>query len=219
MELHGQRVLVIGGRRGIGAAIAGRARDEGAEVLIASRDGRDTDVLIDLTEEDTIAAAATQLGGVDHVVTTGSLPHDVPVHELDHDLTVRAFEAKVIGPLMVAKHLKIRQSLTLLSGVIGWKPGPRSTVKGITNGSVAFAARHLATNLAPVRVNAIAPGVIDSGMWDDRPEGKDAFLQAAGAQTLVGRHGTVDDIADAATWLLGAGFVTGETIHVDGGWR
>lgn len=219
MGVQGQRILVIGGRRGIGAAIAARARGAGADVLVASRDGRDAQVRIDLTDEETIAAAARSLGGVDHVVTTGSLPHDVPVPDLDHDLVVRAFEAKVIGPLMVAKHLEIRESLTLLSGVIGWKPGPRSTVKGITNGSVAFAARHLAANLAPVRVNAIAPGVIDSGMWDDRAEGKEAFLRAAAGQTLVGRHGTVDDVARTALWLMDSGFVTGETIHVDGGRR
>ena len=220
-ELHGQRLLVIGGRRGIGAAIATRARHDGMEVLVSGRDPSATEgaVHLDLTEEATIAAAAAQIGPVDHVVTLGSLPHDVPVSELDRDRILAAFEAKVIGPMLVAKHLEIRQSMTLFSGVVGWRPGPGSTVKGVTNGAVDFAARHLAANLAPVRVNAIAPGIIDSGAWDNQGEAKPGFLAGAAGQTLVGRHGELDDVVDAAIWLMRSGYVDGQTIHVDGGRR
>src|SRR5262245_531057 len=114
-ELSGQRLLVIGGGRGIGAAIATRARHDGMEVLVGVRDPGTVAgaVRLDLTDEATIAAAAAQLGAVDHVVTLGSLPHDVPIVELDRDRIVAAFEAKVIGPLLVAKHFEIRQSMTL----------------------------------------------------------------------------------------------------------
>jgi NAD(P)-dependent dehydrogenase (short-subunit alcohol dehydrogenase family) len=220
-ELDGQRLLVIGGRRGIGAAIATRARHEGMEVLVGGRDPSPTEgtVHLDLTDEATIAGAAGLVGAVDHVVTLGSLPHDVPVRELDRERIVAAFEAKVIGPMLVAKHLEIRRSMTLFSGVVGWRPGPGSTVKGVTNGAVDFAVRHLAANLAPVRVNAIAPGIIDSGAWDGRGEAKPSFLSGAAGQTLVGRHGELDDVVDAAIWLMRAGYVNGETIHVDGGRR
>ena len=93
----------------------------------------------------------------------------------------------MIGPLLVAKHFEIRHSLTLFAGVVGWRPGAGSIVKGITNGAVDFAARHLAANLAPVRVNAIAPGIVDSGAWDGKGEAKPAFLTGAAEQTLVGR--------------------------------
>src|SRR4051812_5859774 len=104
-ELHGQRLLVIGGRRGIGAAIAARGREEGMDVTIGVREPATFEgaVRLDLTDETTIAAAAAQLGPVDHVVTLGSLPHDVPVSELDRDRVVAAFEAKVVGPMLVAK--------------------------------------------------------------------------------------------------------------------
>lgn len=220
-ELSGKRLLVIGGGRGIGAAIATRARHEGMQVLVGVRDPRriEGDVCLDLTDEATIAAAAARLGAVDHVVTLGSLPHDVPIAELDRDRVVAAFEAKVIGPMLVAKHFEIRDSVTLFAGVVGWRPGPGSVVKGITNGAVDFAARHLAANLAPVRVNAIAPGIIDSGAWDGKGEAKAAFLSGAAGQALVGRHGELDDVVDAAIWLLRSGFVDGQTIHVDGGRR
>ena len=220
-ELSGQRLLVIGGGRGIGAAIAARARQEGMDVMVGARDPRTIEgvVRLDLTDEATIAAAAAQLGAVDHVVTLGSLPHDAPIAELDRDRIVAAFEAKVIGPVLVAKHFEIRDSMTLFAGVVGWRPGPGSIVKGITNGAVDFAARHLAANLAPVRVNAIAPGIIDSGVWDGKGEAKPAFLTGAAGQTLVGRYGERDDVVDAAIWLMRSGYVDGQTIHVDGGRR
>jgi NAD(P)-dependent dehydrogenase (short-subunit alcohol dehydrogenase family) len=220
-ELTGQRLLVIGGGRGIGAAIAARARREGMDVTVGVRDPSMVDgaVRLDLTDESTIAAAAARLGAVDHVVTVGSLPHDAPIAELDRDRIVAAFEAKVIGPLLVAKHVEIRRTMTLFAGIVGWRPGPGSTVKGITNGAVDFAARHLAANLAPVRVNAIAPGIIDSGAGDGKGEAKPAFLSGAAGQTLVGRHGELDDVVDTAIWLMRSGYVDGQTIHVDGGRR
>lgn len=191
------------------------------DTLVGARDPRTIDnaVRLDLTDEATIAAAAVRLGPVDHVVTLGSLPHDVPIADLDHDRIVAAFEAKVIGPILVAKHVEIRCSMTLFGGVVGWRPGPGSTVKGVTNGAVEFAVRHLAANLAPVRVNAIAPGIVDSGTWDGKGEAKPAFLAGAAGQTLVGRHGELVDIVDAAMWLMRSGYVNAETVHVDGGRR
>jgi len=153
-ELSGHRLLVIGGGRGIGAAIADRAGQLGMDVVVGARCPRTIEgaVHLDLTNEWTIAAAAARIGAVDHVVTLGSLPHDVPIAELDRDRMVAAFEAKVVGPILVAKHLEVRQSMTLFAGVVGWRPGPGSTVKGVTNGAVDFAARHLASLSASERI-------------------------------------------------------------------
>ncbi|WP_213815591.1 SDR family oxidoreductase [Glaciihabitans sp. dw_435] len=217
--LTGQHVLVIGGARFLGAAIAERARAEGATVTIASHTPSDAPdrVHIDFLDERTIAAAAQRIGAVDHVVSLASLPHDVPIGLIERDSVVAALEAKVIGPLLVAKHFEIRRSLLLFSGVVGWRPGPASTIKGIANGAVSFAATHLAAELAPVRVNAISPGIIDSGAWDAKGDAKSGFLAGAAGRTRVGRTGTLEDITDAAMWLLTAGYVTGETIHIEGG--
>jgi NAD(P)-dependent dehydrogenase (short-subunit alcohol dehydrogenase family) len=229
-----ERILVIGGARALGAAIARRAVDDGYDVVVGARDLAAAEVLaaeidatavrIDLQDETTMAAAATRLAeGIDHIVTTGSAPHDVRAAELDHDKLVGAFTAKVIGPMLVAKHfapvLRPTGSIVLFSGVVGWRPGPGSLVKGVTNGAVEYLARHLAADLAPVRVNAISPGVVDSGAWDRLGDGRAGLLSRSAAGTLVGRHGESDDVVDTVMWLLRAGFISGETIHLEGGAR
>ncbi|GAB2635208.1 SDR family oxidoreductase [Kribbella swartbergensis] len=229
-----ERILVIGGARALGAAVARRAVREGYDVTIGARDlvaaraladeiGADA-MPIDLQDETTIAAAAEELSDrVDHIVTTGSAPHDVRAGGLDRDKLVAAFTAKVIGPMLIAKHFAARLrptgSIVLFSGVVGWRPGPGSLVKGVTNGAVEYAARHLAAELAPVRVNAISPGVIDSGAWDRLGDAKASLLTKSAVTTLVGRHGHSDDVVDTVMWLLRAGFITGETIHLEGGAR
>lgn len=230
-----ERILVIGGARALGAAVARRAVKDGYDVVIGARDLAAAEALaaeigatavrIDLQDETTMAAAAaTRLAdGVDHIVTTGSAPHDVRAVELDHDKLVAAFTAKVIGPMLVAKHfapaLRPNGSIVLFSGVVGWRPGRGSLVKGTTNGAIEYLARHLAADLAPVRVNAISPGVIDSGAWDRLGDGKAGLLSRSAAGTLVGRHGEADDVVDTVMWLLRAGFISGETIHLEGGAR
>jgi NAD(P)-dependent dehydrogenase (short-subunit alcohol dehydrogenase family) len=229
-----ERILVIGGAGALGAAIARQARKDGYDVVVAARDLAAAEALadgigatavrVDLQDESTIAAAAERLrDGVDHIVTTGSAPHDVRATELDRDKLLAAFTAKVVGPMLVAKHfapvLRPTGSMVLFSGVVGWRPGPGSLVKGVTNGAIEYAARHLAADLAPVRVNAVSPGVVDSGSWDRLGDGKSALLSRSAAGTLVGRHGETDDIVDTVMWLLRAGFVSGETIHIEGGAR
>ena len=168
--------------------------------------------------------ALDEVGPLDHIVTTASAHHNVPVSQLDHDHVVSAFEAKVIGPMLLAKHaaktVRPDGSLLLFSGVAAWNPSPGYAVMGITNGAVTYAVTHLAKELAPIRVNAISPGIIDSGSWDAMGDNaKHEFLEDSGRATLVGRVGRNDDITRAALWLLEGSFVTGETIHVDGGAR
>ncbi|MFK0160478.1 SDR family oxidoreductase [Streptomyces sp. NPDC090499] len=229
-----ERILVIGGARALGAAVARRAAKDGYDVVVGARDRAAAGALageigatalrVDLQDESTLAAAARLLeDGVDHIVTTGSAPHDVRAAELDRDRLLAAFTAKVVGPMLVAKHfapvLRPTGSMVLFSGVVGWRPGPGSLVKGVTNGAVEFAARHLAADLAPVRVNAVSPGVVDSGAWDRLGDRKAALLSKSADASLVGRHGESEDVVEAVMWLLRAGFVSGETIHVEGGAR
>lgn len=229
-NLTGKRILVVGGARGIGADIARRAERAGARVVVAARSGRDDpgdvqiDLRVDVTEEATIARAAESLGAVDHVISTASAHHDVPVPELEHDKIQGALAAKVVGPLLLAKHFAPRMpaggSFLFFSGVVGWQPKPGTVVKGAANAALAALVTHLAVELAPLRVNAVAPGITDSGAWDRLPdERRRALYDGAAARSLAGRIGTLEDVADAALWLLGAGWVTGETIHVDGGTR
>ncbi len=236
-SLSGRRVLVIGGSRHLGAAIAAAASAHGARVIIGARDLRNgarvaaslpgaSSVHVDLANESTLEVAAREMapGGLDHIVITASAHHNASVAELTREGIGAALSAKVVGPLLVAKHfaplMNNRGSLLLFSGVAAWNPAPGYTVMGVTNGAVEYLASHLAVALAPLRVNAISPGIVDSGTWDALGEdAKDELLKGAAAGTLVGRSGVTEDIVATALWLLGAGFVTGETIHVEGGAR
>ncbi|MCW3678552.1 SDR family oxidoreductase [Burkholderia cenocepacia] len=232
--LQDKRVLIVGGARDIGFAIAGAVAQEGAMALIGSRDfgkacvaadgipGAEP-VWIDITEDASIIAAFELIGQVDHIVVIAAANQNVSVTELDREKSVAAFEARVIGPLLLAKHsakhLPRNGSIVLFSGT-AWNPTPGYAGMEIANGAVAFAVEHLARELAPIRVNAVSHGIIDSGSWDSLGgDRKQAFLESAARSTLVGRAGTNDDIAKAVLWLLGAGFVTGETIYVEGGAR
>jgi NAD(P)-dependent dehydrogenase (short-subunit alcohol dehydrogenase family) len=230
-----KRILVVGGARAIGAEIASRLDAAGAEVLVAARDldraasfaqslKHASAVRVDVLDETSVAAAAERAGELDHVASVASAHHDVPVTALEYDKMVSAFGTKVFGPLLLAKHFAPRLrpggSLLFFSGIVGWRPKAAMVVKGIANGALACAATHLAVELAPIRVNVIAPGIVDSGTWDRlSDERKQALLTGAAADGLVGRHGELADVAGAALWLLAAGYVTGETIHVDGGAR
>jgi NAD(P)-dependent dehydrogenase (short-subunit alcohol dehydrogenase family) len=221
-NLTGKRILVVGGARGIGAEIVRRTGQDGADVVVATRSG--PDVRIDVTDEATIARAAESLGAFDHVISTASAHHDVPVPDLEHDKIQTAFSTKVVGPLLLAKHFAPRMpaggSFLFFSGIVGWKPKSGTVVKGTANAALAALVTHLAVELAPLRVNAIAPGITDSGTWDRLPdERRRALYDSAAAASLAGRIGTLEDVTDTARWLLGAGWVTGETVHVDGGAR
>lgn len=235
LPLAGQRVLVIGGASNLGAAIARRAVADGAHVIVAARHlaaaqahadmlPDATAIHLDITDERSIATAAEALGPIDHIVSTAAAHHNVPLADLEHERIVTAFEAKVIGPMLVAKHfgphLSSAGSITLFSGVAAWKPAAGYAVMDTTNGAVAFLASHLAIELAPVRVNAISPGIIDSGTWDALGDDtKAAFLSSVASTNPVGRVGATRDIVDAVAWLMTAGFVTGETLHIEGGAR
>lgn len=234
-KLTGRRVLIIGGAKYLGESITRAAAAAGAHVVIGARDEakglalaeelpQAEAIRIDIADEETIRAAADTLDAVDHIVVTASAHHNVPVAELEHDGVAGAFEAKVVGPMLVAKHFAPRMPATgsylLFSGTAAWNPSPGLTVMGVTNGAVSFLASHLAKELAPLRVNALSPGITDSGTWDDLDEeARTGMYDGAASGSLAARIGRPDDIADAAIWLLGASYVSGETIHVDGGSR
>lgn len=229
--LAGQDLLIVGGGSGIARALAADAVAEGATVTLAGRDpqrlapvaaavGAAT-ARIDLTDEASIAAFAAVSAPLDHVVSVAAAPANGPVGELDRDAVHTAFDAKVIGPLLLAKHLApvVRGSFLLFSGVAAWRPAPGRSVMATTNGAVAFLAEALAVELAPVRVNALSPGIVDSGQWDLLGDGKDAFLAATAAANPARRTGTPAQLSAAARSLLTNPFVTGTTLHVDGGGR
>ncbi|AYJ48371.1 SDR family oxidoreductase [Rhodococcus sp. P1Y] len=229
------RVLLISGASGIGRAIASDILERGGEVVLAGRRRESLDaavellgpkassVVLDLADESSIEAAAAEIGAVDHVVSLAADHANGPVGDLDAGDVRSAFDAKVIGPILLAKHfaplVEEGGSFLFFSGVAAWKPAPGLSVMATTNGAVAFLAEALAVELAPIRVNALSPGIVDSGAWDAMGSGKDTFFANTASANPARRVGLPSDIAAAAISLLTNTFVTGTTLHVDGGGR
>ncbi|MFG6402653.1 MULTISPECIES: SDR family oxidoreductase [unclassified Microbacterium] len=230
-----KRILLIGGGSGIGHAIAAAALERGDQPIIGARDPEHTSstlpealrgvpvVHADLADEDTIAALR-ESGPFDAVVSLAAASANGPVAELERAAIHSAFDAKVAGPMLLAKHLSgsIRPGGTFVffSGVAAWKPAPGMSVMATVNGAVAFMAEALAVELAPVRAVAVSPGIIDSGLWDFMgDDGKRDFFRATAAANPVRRVGTPADIVGAVLLAIDNTFITGTTLHVDGGGR
>ena len=218
MNLTEQKVLIIGAGSGIGAQLATDLAAAGAEVTLA---GRRTSPAVDLRDEDSIRRLAAEVGPLDHLVSLAAAHANGPVAELDRDAVHVAFDAKVIGPILLAKHFapQIRPggSILLFSGVAGWRPSPERVVMATANAAVAALAEALAVELAPIRVNALSPGIIDSGAWDG--PGKESFFEGVAAKNPARRVGQPADVSAAAIAALSNPFITGTTLHVDGGGR
>jgi NAD(P)-dependent dehydrogenase (short-subunit alcohol dehydrogenase family) len=231
--LSGQTVLVIGRGSGIARAVTIAARDAGARVIAAGRNRDDLAAAyagepgisaesVDLTDETSIAALGERLGSIGHVVSTASARARGRLADLDREAIRRSFDTKVIGPLMLVKHLAPLMaadgSIVLFSGVAASKIAVGTMGVAITNGAADVLARSLALELAPIRVNAISPGVIDTGAWDDFGEQRKAnYFADISARNPVHHIGTVDDIANGVLFALTSPFLTGQTLHIDGG--
>ncbi|BAX94512.1 SDR family oxidoreductase [Mycobacterium shigaense] len=230
--LQDKTVLVVGRGSGIARAVALLAHAEGAHVIAAGRDrgkladaysetGIDAEV-VDLTDDASIAALVERTGAVDHLVSTASARARGNLADLDRSNLQLSFDTKVIGPTMLAKayvaQVNPGGSFVLFAGVHAFKHNVGYLGVGITNGAVDFLARWLAVELAPIRVNAISPGVIDTGAWDALGmDGKRDYFRHVAAGNPVGRIGTPDDVAGAVLFAMTNTFMTGMTLKVDGG--
>ncbi|HEV2256001.1 MAG TPA: SDR family oxidoreductase [Streptosporangiaceae bacterium] len=232
-SLKDKTVLVVGRGSGLARAIALAAVDAGAHVVAVGRDqetlpaayagepGVSTE-MVDLNDEASIAALGERLSTVDHVVSTASARVRGRIADLDRDAIRLSFDTKVIGPLMLAKHLAPRVndagSFVIFSGVAATKITIGTLDVAITNAAADTLVRSLALELAPIRVNAISPGVIDTGAWDALGEqGKADYFADISARNPARRIGTPEDIAQGVMFALTNTFLTGQTLHIDGG--
>jgi NAD(P)-dependent dehydrogenase (short-subunit alcohol dehydrogenase family) len=231
-SLHDRLVLVIGRGSGIARATTLAVRAAGARVVVA---GRDAEVLagqyddpgisveqVDVTDEASIVALGERLGSADHVISTASARARGRVGDLDPEVVIASFRTKVVGPILLAKHFVSRMpadgSFVFFSGRSAAKPTPGMLAVGATNGAVDVIVRGLAVELAPIRVNAISPGTIDTGAYDALGEQgkKDLFARLA-EHSPARRVGAPEDIADAVLFALTNTFLTGVSLPIDGG--
>ncbi|MER9328718.1 SDR family oxidoreductase [Mesorhizobium sp. M0488] len=240
MNISNQKILIVGGGSGMGLALARRCVETGAKVVIAGRSEsrlrQAREVLgnpaglelatLDIAREDEVAAFFARIGGLDHIVSTAA---DIEgayrlLPELDLKAAQRVVESKFYGPLLLAKHgaprLGVTGSISLVSGIAAYRPAARGSVVAAVNAAIEGLVRALAVELAPLRVNAVSPGWVDTDIWTQvAGNRKDETLAAMAERLPVGRVGRPEDIADAIFFLIGNGFTTGTTLHVEGGHR
>ena len=130
----------------------------------------------------------------------------------------------MLAPLLLAKHgaprLAPGGSITLVSGIAAYRPAPNGSVVAAVNGAIESLVRALAVELAPLRVNAVSPGWVDTPIWASvAGDGKAAALEAMAKRLPVGRIGQPGDIAQAIEFVLQNGYVSGTVVHIDGGQR
>lgn len=235
--MHGKRIIVVGAGSGIGKGIALAAREAGAGVVLVGRSrekldkvvsglppGASTQVIAaDITNEADVVRLYEEAGSFDHLVSTVADLAYQPVREFDLTAARRSVDSKLMSSLLLAKHCTRARpggSLTFLSGIAAYRPMPRGAIVAAINGALASLAYALALELAPLRVNVVSPGWVDTPIWDTVAGDKKHDMQAQMANRLpVGRIGRPEDIAQAVLSIMANGYMTGTVVHVDGGQR
>jgi len=233
-------IVVIGGSSGIGLAVARRSLDDGATVVIAGRSQQRLDAAradlartgppagrlsahpVDIGDPAQVTRLFERVGTLSHlVVTAADLPYG-PVVSLSEDSMVRAVRSKILGPLFAAQQAAPRitkpGSITFTSGIAASRPAPGGALAATVNGALESMVRALALELAPIRVNAVSPGWVDTPAWDQlaTPEAKDARMTEMAARLPARRLGRPEDIANAVAFLIADTFVTGTVLHAEG---
>jgi NAD(P)-dependent dehydrogenase (short-subunit alcohol dehydrogenase family) len=235
MTLQGKTVFITGGSSGMGFAAAAAVVEAGGFVCIASRSaeklasaknriGKNVQTFVlDVTSEDAVKALFENIEPFDHLVTCAAGTAFGPFIESDVAQVRAYFESKFWGQYYTVKHAckKIKKggSIVLFSGAANKKASPNMTASASINGAVEGLVRTLAQELAPIRVNVVSPGLIDTEMHDIMPKEEREGLFGFLSQMLpISRVGLPDDAAHAVMYLLEAEYATGTVVSVDGGY-
>ncbi|HJS71593.1 MAG TPA: SDR family oxidoreductase [Acidimicrobiia bacterium] len=222
-------VLIVGGTGGLGREIARHYQDKGMPVVITGRDeDRCADIAeelgdgvtgigFDLAQPDQIESALEAVGPVDRLVLAAIARDNNPIRDYDYVGAINLTTMKLVGYTQTVHTLIDRfsddTSVVLFGGRAKDRPYPGSTTVTTVNGGVSSLIRTLAIELAPVRFNALHPGIVgDSPFWEEKD------LSGVIARTPTGKLATMSDIVDATVFLLENPAVNGVDLYVDGGW-
>jgi NAD(P)-dependent dehydrogenase (short-subunit alcohol dehydrogenase family) len=233
MSLTGKQIVIIGGSSGIGRAVAKAALDAGANVHIgSSNEGRLDAALellgkgasgttVDVRDEASVEAFFANIGTIDHLVYTAGdwerrkTQVGVKFNLADSRASV---DTRFWGILLAIKyglpHMAADGSITLTSGLYAHRPAKGTSLITAFNGAVEHLARGLALDLAPIRVNAVTAGFIDTEAWAGM---KDEMKQDITAHQAIPRPGLPYEVAQAYLYFMRAGYTTGQVSIVDGG--
>ncbi|MBV8471644.1 MAG: SDR family oxidoreductase [Burkholderiaceae bacterium] len=237
MSLTHQRVLIIGGSSGMGLASARRLVQAGADVFIAGRDearlqaavasleGRAVGIAADFTDPEALQALMIRIGRLDHLVlaAAGAAAWG-PFAQLPVEAVRTALNTKLLGywqSLQAALPILRKDgSVVFLTGAASRVAMAGTAGLAAVNGGITQMAQTLAKELAPLRVNVVSPGLVDTPAYDGLPADAKAGMFAGAAKSLpVGRTGLADDIAQGVEMLLANHFATGVLLDIDGGAR
>ncbi len=234
-DFDNKRVIIVGGSSGIGLAVAEKVALLGAEVVIVSSKaervqeaiksigGEARGQAVDVSDEKAVESFFTSLGAFDHLVFTAG--DSLQLHGLaDTNLKQarHAFELRYWSALATVKYgsPQIRKggSIVLTTGVAGRRPHSGWVIAASVCGTIEALTRALAIELAPIRVNAVCPGVVRTNLWKNMSSvEREQLFESVGKRLPVGRVGEAHDIAQAYLFLMQEGFSTGQTVVVDGG--
>ena len=234
MTLASRTVVILGGSSGIGLATAKAALSEGARVVITGRSRKRLDAALkelggdmrafslDVADEAGTRKLFDELNRVDHLFITAATVTLGGGLAPGTDTLRPGMDTRFWGAVYAAKYGAAKMppdgSITFTSGTSAWRPIPGSSVASASCGAVEAFARSLAVDLAPIRVNTIAPGLIDTPLIAEVMGANAAAIMEREAKRIpVGRVGRGEDIAEAVLFLMKNGFTTGITLTVDGG--
>lgn len=231
VETLDARVLIVGGTGSIGRALAERYASLGSDVVLTSRSAERAQataseigenvrgIALDIAEPERIEEMLADVGEIDRLLIVAIERDYNTVRNYDIAKAKRAVTVKLVGYTEVVHTLLDRfsdeASVVIFGGLAGQRPYPGSTTVTMVNGAVSTMIRTMAVELAPIRFNAIHPGVIgDTAAWSDKPDA----LAAIAARTPGGRLATTEDVVDAVKFLFTNRGVNGVNLVVDGGW-
>lgn len=232
-----QKIVVIGGSSGMGLASAKRLAQEGAQLVIASRskeklkaalleiEGKAEAKSLDCTDEEAVRSFFEWVGQFDHLVLMAAgLPAWGNFQEIQTAALESAFKTKFWGYFFCAKYavpyLRANGSILFTIGGAARSAIPGTAGLAAVNGAIMCMAFTLAKELAPIRVNILSPGLVDTPAYNwMSAEEKQAFYKRMGGNLPVGRIGKPDEIAEAVHYLIMNSYTTGAVLDVDGGGR
>jgi NAD(P)-dependent dehydrogenase (short-subunit alcohol dehydrogenase family) len=230
-SLSGKQVLIVGGSSGIGLAAAKAAAEAGAHVTIAARTqdklgkaavdiGHGATTKIIDTSDDKSVEDFFKNAVWDHIVVSAGAGGRGKLPDMKMADAYAAVNTKFWGYFRIARAAKISPSgsLTFIGGKLATRPTPGTSLIASVNAAIEGLTRGLAIDLAPTRVNAISPGVIDTPLWDQMaPAAREAMYKKASETLPARRIGQPEDVAQALVFLMTNPFATGMVMHLEGG--
>lgn len=233
--LNNKSVVILGGSSGLGFAAAKAAAQEGASVVIVSSNQKRISAAlallpkdtigfsVDLSKEENIKVFFEQIGNFDHLIYTAgenismNMIDDVDIENAKDFFTIRFWG--VVAAIKYGKaYLKEGGSITLMSGNFGQRPSKGYSLGATICGAMDAFTRAMAVELAPIRINNIAAGVIKTNLWDNlSEEDRNGFYKYMEDTSLLKRVGEPEDIAQAFVYLMKQPHTTGQSLVIDGG--